>query len=154
VEHLCSFKAEDIHQTVARERGYDIVVYGAVGDVLGDAAQILHALKQTLRRGGYLVVGDAYNEGVPDGKYLTREQWQKKIKEAGFSFIAEKTAVPEQMAAMNQIQQEQIAKRAEELIQTYPEDKELFACYIQSQLEECEELESTLVGVDFILKKE
>jgi 2-polyprenyl-3-methyl-5-hydroxy-6-metoxy-1,4-benzoquinol methylase len=153
VTQLCTFCAEDIHKSVAREKDWDIVIYGAVGDVLGEAAQILEKLKQVLRPGGYLVIDDAYHLGAPGGQYLTKEQWAIRIEAAGYRFIAEKITDAEEIAALNRVQQAQIARRAQELILSHPQQKQLFLDYLESQREECEALENTLAGVVFILKK-
>ena len=47
-----------------------------------------------------------------------------------------------------------IALRAGELIALYPEKRLLFESYVQSQLNECEDLENSVVGVTWMLRKE
>jgi len=46
-----------------------------------------------------------------------------------------------------------IAARAGELMTRHPEKRKIFEQYIQSQLNECEDLESNVVGVTWLLQK-
>jgi hypothetical protein len=46
---------------VEKERGYDVAVLSAVGDVLGYPLMTLHKLRQTVGRGGLIILDDAYS---------------------------------------------------------------------------------------------
>ncbi len=60
VENLCEFKVVDINEAVKVERDYDIVILGAVGDVLGTPEETIPKLKSTVKNDGYIFIDDAY----------------------------------------------------------------------------------------------
>jgi 2-polyprenyl-3-methyl-5-hydroxy-6-metoxy-1,4-benzoquinol methylase len=60
VEELCEFKVGDITESVKTEKDYDIVIYGAVGNVLGNWEETITLLKNTVKKGGYIIIDDAY----------------------------------------------------------------------------------------------
>jgi 2-polyprenyl-3-methyl-5-hydroxy-6-metoxy-1,4-benzoquinol methylase len=157
VSELCSFSIEDIQKSVARERNYDLVFYGAAGDVLGSPAEILEKLKDVVRPGGYIMLDDAYiqesMEGSGEATWPTRADWLQIIEAAGLTLAAEKTTDPGVMAAVNRTNQACIVRRANELISLYPDKKALFEGYIQSQQDEIEQFEGEMVGVTWLLRK-
>jgi 2-polyprenyl-3-methyl-5-hydroxy-6-metoxy-1,4-benzoquinol methylase len=59
VESLCEFKRGDINEAVKTQKEYDIVILGAVGDVLGNPEQTIQKLKQTVKNSGYIFIDDA-----------------------------------------------------------------------------------------------
>lgn len=152
VEEFCEFMAGDITESVKTERGYDIVIYGAVGDVLGDWEETITLLKNTVKKGGYIIIDDAYGNGGSDSKYLTREQWLRLFRDKGVRLIDEKAAMDDELTALNNEQQKMIIKRAGELKERLPEKAGLFDGYIQSQREECDELENDISGVTMLLQ--
>jgi 2-polyprenyl-3-methyl-5-hydroxy-6-metoxy-1,4-benzoquinol methylase len=70
VEKLCEFKVGDINEAVKVESDYDIVVLGAVGDVLGNPEETIQKLKITVKNGGYIIIDDAYGNDNSDGNIL------------------------------------------------------------------------------------
>jgi len=49
---LCDFKIGDINEAVNIENNYDVVILGAVGDVLGTPEETIQKLKSTIKNGG------------------------------------------------------------------------------------------------------
>ena len=46
------------------EKGFDIVILGAIGDVLGSPLETILKLKNTVKSRGYIFIDDAYgNDG-------------------------------------------------------------------------------------------
>lgn len=153
VAGLCSFAIEDINLSVTQEKDYDLVILGAVGDVLGNPRETLLKLRDTVRPGGYIILDDAYSAGSSDCSYPTREQWHEQFQAAGVRLVAEKIVDVGVLAEINRYNQECIVRRANELIQAYPQKADLFAGYIQSQQEECDELEADgITGVTVLLQ--
>jgi ubiquinone/menaquinone biosynthesis C-methylase UbiE len=155
VSHLCDFVAGDIKKTVLAERDYDLVIYGAVGNVLGTPAEMFNALKSTIRPGGYILLDDAY---CPDdammplsGEYPTLGQWRALIEQAELSLIALSEAAerPED----DERDFECIRRRAQELIEAYQQHREMFERYVQNQRDEYDDLAERIVGVVFLLQK-
>jgi len=75
VGELCEFLVGDITELVKTEKDYDIVILGAVGDVLGNAEETINLLKKTIKKGGYIIIDEAYGNDESNPQYLTREQW-------------------------------------------------------------------------------
>lgn len=159
VSALCQFAVNDINEAVKTEHHYDAVIFGAAGNVLGTPQETIHKLINTLNPHGYLLIDEAYladtatNQAVKyqNYDYLTRPQWMTLFQAAGLTLIEEVTVSDVyDFDADNQA----IARRASELIEQYPEKRALFESYVQSQLNECDDLEDSLVGVTWILQKQ
>jgi len=153
VDKFCKFITGDANVLVKSQNKFDVVVFGAVGDVLGNPEETIIKLSNTIKPGGYIVIDDAY--GIPGNEldYPTKKDWTNLIDKLGMKLVAEKIAAPEEIAKINNCQQPLIAKRAEELKLKHPEKKELFDKYVKSQLQECEEIENDLICVTMLLKK-
>ncbi|MBS3872292.1 MAG: methyltransferase domain-containing protein [Firmicutes bacterium] len=152
LESLCEFQVGDINEFVMAERDYDLVVFGAAGDVLGGCEEAIRKLKSTVKGGGYIVLDDAYAKEEVLGKYLARNQWLMFLQNAGVSLLDEKFTEDEEMKRLNEWQQACIVARATELQELYPEKAALFASYIRSQQDECDELENEIAGVLMIIR--
>ncbi|EEG78910.1 class I SAM-dependent methyltransferase [Dethiobacter alkaliphilus] len=153
VQHLCQFVVDDINESVRVEEGYDFVILGAVGDVLGNPLTTLLKLKSTIKQGGFIFLDDAYANGGSDNPYPSRGDWLQYFNKADLAVIAEKPIDHDELIAINRSQQEQIVQRARELMRKFPEKKDMFQGYIFSQQAECDELESGLTGVTWLLQK-
>lgn len=153
IQDLCSFKIEDINLSVNKEQEYDIVILGAVGEVLGSPKITIRKLKNTIKTGGFIIIDDAYSqEGLPSN-YLSYKQWLKVFEETGMQLIEEKPASEDEMSDINDKNNECIIKRANELKEKYPDKANIFESYVNSQLAECDELENEIIAVTWILKK-
>ena len=159
VDDLCEFEIGDINRVVKTESGYDCVVFGAVGNVLGSPAETLTRLKATIKDGCYILMDEAY---LPDGgkqedikydyEYLTEQQWKDLFKEAGLELIesdfregSANLSSDSGMAA--------ITARASELIEKHPDRKDMFEGFVSNQENEYDDIENSLVCVTWILKK-
>lgn len=150
---LCQFVVGDITASVQTEKGYDLAILGAVGDVLGTPEETIRKLKKTIKPKGYILIDDAYGkQGVDDG-YCSREEWLLLFEKMEVRLIAEKTVDEDELLDLNREQQGFIVKRANELKEKYPEKAGLFAGYIQSQQAECDLLENDILGVTMLLQR-
>jgi len=152
VGELCEFVVGDITEAVQTEKGYDLVILGAVGAVLGNPEETITLLKNTVKKGGYLIIDDAYGNDASNPKYPTREQWLTIFNRTGVRLIDEKVIADDELASLNNLQQALIAKRANELKAKLPEKAHLFDSYIHSQQAECDELENEISGVTMLLQ--
>ncbi len=152
VEALCRFEVGDINESVEHERAYDIVILGAVGDVLGDSLETILKLRATVRPGGYILIDDAYSADGTDERYHSRDQWLGVFATAKVRLVAEKIVDPGEVVATNTFTQEHITKRASELAARYPEKAGMFEGYVRSQQAECDELENEMTGVTWLLQ--
>lgn len=161
VDDLCDFAVDDINEAVKKEKDYDCVILGAVGNVLGSPIETLNKLRSTIRIGGHIVIDECY---LPDdGKqedvrynnyeYLTKKQWETLFDEAGLELIktvlnSDDTENLDSVSGMAAI-----TTRANELIEKYPDKKAIFEGYIRSQQNEYDDIDNNLVAVTWILKK-
>ncbi len=151
VTNLCGFKTEDANKFVETQKDFDVVIFGAVGDVLGSPEETIEKLKKTIKPDGYIVIDDAY--GIPGSSYQypTKNEFLILFDKLDLILIADKVFSSEKMAKINNFQQPLIAKRAAELKEKFPEKSELFDGYVRSQLQECEEIENDLNCVTMLL---
>lgn len=153
VSDLCSFRVEDINISAARERGYDIVILGAVGEVLGSPEETIQKLKNTIKPGGFIIIDDAYSREGVYSNYPSREQWLKVFENEGIQLIEEKPVKEDELSDINDKNNKFIINRANELKNKYPDKAAIFDGYVNSQLAECHELENEIIGVVWLLRK-
>lgn len=157
VSSLCQFAVGDINKATSVEENYDCVILGAVGDVLGTPQETMMKLKRVIKSNGYIIIDEAYlnSEDNIDIKhqnsdYLTYEQWVKIFDEAGLTIV--NSIINDNIDSINDFNTRSIIARANELMKQYPQQKKLFEEYIQSQQNECEDLENSLVGITWLLQ--
>lgn len=160
VKHLCQFEIEDINQSVKTLQDYDIAILGAVGDVLGKPEETLKKLKGVIKRNGYILIDEAYLVGSQENvryqnyDYLTLAQWEKLFQLLDLDIIAERTFEDKEKAdEINDYNNNMIKIRAKELTEQHPDKRELFEGYVKTQEMECDDLDDTIVGVTWLLKK-
>ena len=159
VKELCQFVVEDINQSVERESGFDCVIFGAVGDVLGGPQETLKKLKKVIKPQGYIIMDEAYLKDYCENaikyqnyEYFTYEQWLEIFDKTGLT-IVDSVINKEEELSKNDYNTRAIINRVDELIEQYPQQKKLFKDYIQSQKKECDDLENSLIGVTWLLQK-
>lgn len=153
LDDRCLFRVGDIREECKRLESFDVVVYGAVGDVLGTPEQTLRALSNLVKQGGWLVLDDAYALDESDPAYLTRNQWRSLAAEIGFDMTEDIVVTQDELDQVNDFQQACIAKRAEELKARYPKLRQLFDDYVKSQLAEVDELNEAIDGVTMLFRR-
>jgi len=158
VDALCTFAVGDVNKVVETEMGYDCTIFGAAGNILGCPQETLAKLAKTVKSGGFIIIDEAY---MPDGEngesvkyenyeYLYRKDWLKLFGDSGLVLVEELQNTDEyDFDADNAA----IEARAEELIAKHPEKRAIFEGYIQSQLNEVDDLENTITAVTWILQK-
>jgi 2-polyprenyl-3-methyl-5-hydroxy-6-metoxy-1,4-benzoquinol methylase len=152
VSHLCEFAVDDINRAVNYEKGYDIVILGATGDVLGRPDVTIEKLKNTLKPSGYIIIDDGYVAEGSDSSYHSRKEWMMFFVKSGVMLVDEIPSDIEEMAKTNRYNQERITARANELKQIYPDKSDAFEKYVQSQQAECDQLENDIIGVTWLLQ--
>ncbi|MDR0912364.1 MAG: class I SAM-dependent methyltransferase [Methanobrevibacter sp.] len=158
VENKCSFEIEDINKSVENKKDYDIVIFGAVEDVLGTPNETLNKLKQTIKDDGYILIDEAYIKNKKEIKYdayeyFTLNEWKEIFKKNNLHLIETLKSDINLQKEINEYNTKKIEKRAKELKEKYPDKKDLFDEYIENQKAESEDLEDNLIGVTWLLKK-
>lgn len=158
VDSLCHFTCGDVNETVNAEINYDCVIFGAAGNILGYPRETLNKLIKTVKPKGYILIDEAYlpddlaNEEIKykNYDYLTHQQWLCLFKDSGLQLVEELSNLEEyDFDADNKA----IATRANELIAKYPEKRGIFEGYIQSQLNECDDLDNRITAVTWLLQR-
>ena len=156
VERLCNFEVGNIRKSITVENGYDLTIFGAVGDVLGGHSETLDALKATVKPGGYMLLDDGYRADDDDsilhfdGEYPTLGQWRELIRRAGLSLIA---LSPAEDRPNDNHEFECIYRRAQELIQIHPQHRLMFERYVENQRDEYDDLAERVIGATLLLQK-
>jgi len=158
VDKLCRFTCGDANETVESERDFDCVIFGAAGNILGEPRETLQKLAKTIKSNGFIIIDEGY---LPDDmtndyvkyqnyEFLTRGEWLKLFDECGLTLVEELKNVDDyDFDSDNKF----IAARADELIAKHPEKRAIFESYVASQLDECEDLESNITAITWILQK-
>ena len=158
---LCDFEVGDINEAVQALRGFDVVILGAVGDVLGNPHETLRKLAQTVKTGGYVLIDEAYlkdggkqeDMGYNNYEYLTENEWAALFAESGLTLV--ETIFASDMESESSDSDSGMAfitQRANELIEKHPDKKAMFEGYIRSQQSEYDDLESNLEAVLWLLR--
>ena len=158
VSALCHFAVGDVNDVVNTQKDYDCVIFGAAGNILGDPQETLAKLRKTVKPGGFIIIDEGY---LPDDKtnedveyqnyeYLYRDQWLQLFSDSGLTLIEELQNTEDYDFDSDN---KAIAARARELIAKHPDKREIFEGYVQSQLDECDDLENSVVAITWILKK-
>jgi ubiquinone/menaquinone biosynthesis C-methylase UbiE len=157
VEALCHFTCADANETVNTERNYDCVILGGAGNILGFPHETIGKLIGTIKPGGFIMIDEAYLPDNSNGsdikyknhEYLTHSQWMQLFKNYGLKLLEEAHNLEEYDF---DFETKAIAARAQELIAKHPEKRTMFEGYVQSQLDECADLENNIVAVTWMLQ--
>jgi len=143
----CTFQTEDITVTVRTVRDYDLVLLCSVGNIFDDCNSLstLRVLKQTVRPGGHIVIEESYFKDEKfevkcAADYETLNDWLQSFEKAGVKLIAQYDEGDSEEGIDFESDNGHIRQRVDELIEKYPDKKELFESYVRSQLNECDDL--------------
>ena len=92
VENLCHFEVGDLKEVLKNSQGYDVVILGAVGSVLGNTEETINKLKKCLKPGGYIIIDDSYIEDDVDfvsDDYHKRSDIIRQIERSGVILVDE-----------------------------------------------------------------
>ena len=155
VQDLCSFEVGDIRSRVNELFGYDAVILGSIGPVLGNVEETLTCLKSCLTSEGIVLLDDGY---LPDTSnlilknYLKRREVLSQIERAGWCILEEKILDPDWIEDSDIFIYDKIQTRIQSLIQRHPEKRSVFEDYLRAQRVENEVLEKFAVCVTWVLK--
>ena len=156
VQELCHFEVADIREKISSIPKFDVIVLGAIGQVLGDYYQTLTKIRKCMKQESLILIDDAYIEDSSSFSHpslLKKKDILHQIYLANMKIIDEIT-VPQTEEKNEDFEQEfsNIQLRCNELIHQYPESKTLFEDYIQQQLNEYDTLENKVIPVTMVIK--
>lgn len=147
LSHLCSFELGDLRDVVRQVVEHDVLIYSAVGPVLGDLEQTVGILRRLIRAEGYLVIDDGVlaDTGVappPDlAAYAPSDETRRRLTAHGDRILREVMLPADEAREAVRRDTDKIRRRARELSQRYPEKAALFETYVKRQ-----EYEESLIG--------
>jgi len=163
VTNLCEFVVGDINKAVVTEKDYDIVIFGAAGNVLGSPAETLRKLKSVIKSGGSILIDEGFlPEGVKQSdvkhcvyELFTEKQWMTFFKEAELELVETVSDENNDTPASGNSEKGMafITARANELIAQYPDKKGIFEGYVRGQQDEYDDIDNTISCVTWMLRK-
>lgn len=156
VECQCQFITGDIRTKINELKEFDLVILGAIGPVLGNMLETLNKLSPVLKKNGFVLMDDGYLEDDSSTEYsrcLRKTDFYNQIKDAGYKIIYEDIFNKDTLEESDDFIFDSIKKRIDELIEKYPDKKELFLGYIAKQEYENDMIENELITGNWLLRK-
>ncbi len=159
VSDRCRFELGDLREDLTRHRDFDIVIYAALGSILGTVDQFVGLLRRSVRPGGYLVIDDGFlagGERIRDPgheSYVPHDETLRLLTAHGDEIMREVIVPVDDIREVNRRQTALIRKRAEGLARRYPDAADSLAQYVERQERECAVLETDVVGAVWLLRR-
>jgi len=165
-DKLCAFFHADIRQVADGFRGYDVIILGAIGPILGDYFQTLTRLKPNLNPGGIIIIDDGYFDNTVQKENIQNTESQEafshlhvllktdileQISRAGFVLKEEVFFKPDFIESSNKDIFDPLKSRCQELMQIHPDKKHIFEEYIKNQEEENQLMENVITCTTMLL---
>ena len=158
LEGTCHFEAGDIIQTVQGSDDFDMVLLIWVGGVMGDAGESIRRIRQLVRPGGYIVIGEGYlQEGVNgDDPFLKRfdryEILLKKLTMHGDTLVREIVIPADRLNGFYRDYISSLRKGAGKCAGEHPEHARILWDYVNSNEEICQVMENAVESGLWLLK--
>ena len=156
VQQLCTFETGDIREKVKDLLAYDIIILGAIGPVFGNYFTTLTTLSKCLNESGIFIIDDGYIENNSDYSHpLIQKQATiiQQIDSAGMQLVEDNIIRKDKIKDSDDYIFDHLKNRCFELINKYPDKKELFENYIKKQEIENDVLENMIVCSTMVIKK-
>lgn len=156
VNHLCIFEKGDIREKVKELSCYDVVILGAIGPVFGDYFATLSTLAKCLKGNGIFIIDDAYINDNSDFSHplmFKKSDIVQQIEKAGMELVENDVMDRDDIVDSDDYIFENLKMRCNELIEKYPNKRNLFLDYIRKQEFENDVLENKVIGTTLVIKK-
>jgi SAM-dependent methyltransferase len=156
VEHLCRFEIGDIRLKIKSLPAFDIIILGAIGPVFGDYYTTLTTLSECLNDNGVFIIDDGYIENNSDYSHPLIQKQEtiiQQVHSAGMQLIEEEIINQDEIKDSDDYIFGNLNRRCFELIDRYPEKKNLFTNYIKKQEEENDVLENKVICSTMVIKR-
>ncbi len=139
VDGLCNFWVGDIRTEVHRLKGFDLVILGAIGPVLGNYKETFFVIEKALKADGIVLIDDSFIERNCDFSHplvLTKDQLMEQTSSAGFELLEILPCSAEAVFESENAILNSLEIRCRELIELHPDKAYLFENYMARQREE------------------
>jgi SAM-dependent methyltransferase len=156
VNNLCTFETGDIRKKVKDLKGFDVVILGSIGPVFGDYYTTLSLLANCINENGIFIIDDAYIDDSNDYTHsflCGKSTLLHQINKAGMKLIENVIADKGDIKESNDTIFDNFKKRCLELIEKYPDKRNLFYDYIRQQEIENNILENKVIATTMVITK-
>lgn len=156
VNHLCKFELGDIREKIKELSGYDVAILGAIGPVFGNYFSTLSTLAKCINENGFFIIDDGYindDSGFSHPLMFKKSDILQQIEKAGMELVENDIMDRNDIANSDDYIFDNLKKRCQELIEKYPNKRNLFLDYIRKQEIENDVLENKVVGTTLVIKK-
>lgn len=159
LDDRCKFRVVDARDLLISDGEFDIVIWAALGGSLGSFDRCVGQLRRVVRHNGYIVIDDGFLATEPAiersgyDHYTSREETHRLLTRHGDELL-EETLIPlSEVEACNRENNRCIRARAKGLAKRFPEHADRLTGYVDSQLAECEVLESSITAAVWLLER-
>lgn len=158
LDDRCEFRVADARDLLMSGGEFDVVVWAALGGALGSFDRCVGQLRQVVRPDGYIVIDDGFYVSehaiVRNGydHYTSREETHRLLTQHGDELLQETVIPRSEVETCNRENNRCIQARAKGLTERFPEHAERLAGYVDSQVAECEILESSIAAAVWLLQ--
>lgn len=133
VNSMCDFIAGDINEHMGYQCGFCVVIFSAVGDVIGDIEQTLIKLKAVLAEGGIIIIDNYDYIDKHEAGLLFRRVGLELVDEINESQARRNNLCSYELIDNSSLGMGAITRRASELSEMYPARHRIFEEYVQNQ---------------------
>jgi ubiquinone/menaquinone biosynthesis C-methylase UbiE len=155
VNALCRFETGDIRERILYLDKFDIIILGSIGQVFGNYYDTLTQLKPHLTDNGIIIIDDGYVDDESECAHpqiLTKYEMLRQLENAGMQLVDEVLA-DESLAQSYDKEYYNLARRCEELIDSYPKKAHLFLGYMEQQQKEYEKLKYEIICATMVVRR-
>ncbi len=158
VSELCHFIRADILKLAGKIELFDVAIYAALGDVLGQLDQAISVIRQYTRPGGYMVISDGYIRDGGSSDFPGFEQYAKRSDMIARLLACGDTLVSEIIETNDSkgdgcAEGELIAARARAIAVRQPDIAAEVLKYAEAQVAEYEFMDESFVGAIWVLER-
>ena len=156
VEECCSFERDDIRIRISDLKGYDVIILGAIGPVLGGYYSTLTKVSKCIEETGLIIIDDGYIDDESEYSHPSVEKRSvilKQISDADMKLVDEIIINKDEIKESGAYMYRSLKKRCQELIEIHPDERNVFVDYVKKQEEENEVLETKLICSTMLIGK-
>lgn len=136
----CRFEIGKLEEAVTRDTAFDLVVFSAVGPILGGITATVRHVTSPLRDGGHLVIEDSFL--LPDAprragfeQHRGLDETRRRIEAAGVDIVEHRVAALEEPLPGDE-EHERLTARAEAVARKRPDLRAALDAYLARQWDE------------------